>query len=152
MKRIVALMLMFVSSFAHADCQDTWLEHHSPNLKLSVDYSDGCYHGKLILNYTKLVKNGPKLEDPNLHLDSIPFDRECQTTHKDKSGETVEFSCRKDGVSPLSGAAYRYKEFKIKIQCYGTTEPDIERSFICISGCGPITPKKLHMPWGEGCA
>lgn len=152
MKRFVALILMFVSSYAQADCQDTWLEYQSSTLYLSVDYSDGCYQGKLILNYAKLSENGPQLGDQNLHLESIPFDRECQTKHKSKHGETIEFSCRKDGASPLSGATYRYKEFKITIQCDGTDEPDIERSFICISGCGPTTPKKLHMPWGEGCA
>lgn len=152
MKRLVALILMLVSSFAHADCQDTWLEYRSPNLNLSVDYSDGCYQGKLVLNFAKRAKSGPKLGDSYLPSDSIPFDRECQTKHKDKNGETVEFTCIKDGVSPLSGATYRYKEFKITIQCYGTAEPDIERSFVCVSGCGPTTPKKLHMPWGEGCA
>ncbi|NOT18885.1 MAG: hypothetical protein HOP24_01235 [Sideroxydans sp.] len=152
MKRFVALILMFVSSYAHADCQESWLEHSSSTLYLSVDYSEGCYQGKLILNYAKLSKNGPQLGDPNLHLESIPFDRECQPTKKGKNGETVEFSCRKDGVSPLAGATYRYKLVKTTIQCDGVDVPDWEHLFICTSGCGPTTPKTLVVPYGEGCS
>lgn len=152
MKRFYALLIMFVGSHAHADCQDTWLEYQSSTSNLSVDYSDGCYNGKLILNFVKKSINGPQLGDPNLHLESIPFDRECQTIRKDNNGEIVEFSCRKDGVSPLAGATYRYKEFKITIRCDDTDIPDTEHSFICISGCGPTTPKKLHVPFGEGCS
>ena len=95
-----------------------------------------------------VLSSCPKLLD---HY-TIPFDRECQPKIKGKNGETVEFSCRKDGVSPLAGATYRYKEFKTTIRCDDNDVPDIEHSFICISGCGPTTPKKLHVPFGEGCS
>jgi len=152
MKHLVALILIFVSSYVHADCQDTWLEYQSSTLYLSVDYSNGCYHGNLVINYAKLSRNGPQLGDEKLHTESLSFDSECQTKRKDRNGEVIEFSCRKNGVSPLAGTTYRYKQFKTTIQCDGVTEPDIERSFICIRGCGSNKPKKLHMPWGEGCA
>jgi hypothetical protein len=152
MKNIAALILMFAASHAHADCQDSWLEYRSSTLYVSVDYSDGCYHGELILNFSKIPKKGPKWPDPSLHLESIPFDRECRSRKKGNNGEVVEFSCRKDGVSPLAGATYRYKEFKTTIQCEGTDVPDIEHAFICTSGCGSTTPKRLHVPFGEGCA
>lgn len=152
MKHVAALLLMLVGSNAHADCQDSWLEHWSPMLYLSVSYSQGCYQGELELNFSKFSANGPQWPDPSLRLETIPFDRECQPKKKDKNGETVEFSCRKDGVSPLAGATYRYKEFKTTIRCDDTDVPDIEHSFICISGCGLTTPKKLHVPFGEGCS
>ncbi len=152
MKRIAALILLFVASYANADCQESWLEYQSSTLYLSVDYSQGCYQGELILNYAKLSKNGPPLGDPNLHLESLPFDRECQQKKKGQNGETVEFSCRKNGKSPLAGATYRFKLIKTTIQCDEIDEPDWEHTFICVSGCGPTTPKKLHVPFGEGCA
>lgn len=152
MKHAAALILMFAASYARADCQDSWLEHRSSTSYVSVEYSEGCYQGKLILNFSKFSKNGPKWPDPGSHFESIPFDRECELKKKDDNDETVEFSCRKDGVSTLAGATYRYKEFKTTIRCDGTNVPDIEHAFICISGCGRTTPKKLHVPFGEGCA
>jgi hypothetical protein len=151
-KHVGAWILMVAASYAHADCQESWLEYRSSTSYVSVDYSEGCYQGKLILNFSKVGKTGPKRPDPSLHLKSIPFDRECRLKKKDSNGEVVEFSCRNDGVSPLAGATYRYKEFKTTIRCDGTDVPDIEHAFICVSGCGPTTPKKLHVPFGEGCA
>lgn len=152
MKRIAVLMLMFAGSCAHADCQDSWLEHQSSTLFLSVDYSQGCYQGDLILKFSKFTKKGPQRPDPNLHLKSIPFDRECPTKKTGKDGDTIEFSCRKDGVSPLAGATYRFKKFKTTIRCDGIKQPDFDYTFICISGCGPETPKRLEVPYGEGCS
>lgn len=152
MKRVAALMLMFVGSYAHADCQDSWLEHQSSTLYMSVRYSQGCYEGELILEFSKLSKNGPRWPSPNLRLESIPFDRECRTKKRNKDGETMEFSCRNDGVSPLAGATYRFKLIKTTIQCNGIDLPDWDHTFICIRGCGPTTPKRLEVPFGEGCS
>jgi len=145
-------MLMLVGSNAHADCQDEWLTHMSSTLYLSVGYSKGCYAGDLILNFSNFSKNGPRWPNSGSKLESIPFDRECTSKKKDKDGETIEFSCRKDGVSPLAGATYRFKLVKTTIQCDGIDEPDWDHIFICISGCGSTTPKKLKVPYGEGCA
>lgn len=152
MKRIAVLMLMVFGSYAHADCQDFWLEHWSSTLYLSVGYSQGCYQGELILNFSKFTKKGPQWPDPSLHLESIPFDRECQSKKTSKDGETIEFSCRKDGVSPLAGATYRFKTFKTTIQCDGIDLPDFDYTFVCVRGCGPTTPKRLEIPHGEGCS
>lgn len=152
MKRVAALILMLVGSNAHADCQDFWFEHWSRTLYLSVSYSQGCYHGELVLNFSKFSENGPRWPDPSLRLKSIPFDRECRSKKKNKDGETIEFSCRKDGVSPLAGATYRFKLIKTTIQCDGIDLPDWDHTFVCISGCGSTTPKRLAVPFGEGCA
>jgi hypothetical protein len=152
MKRIAVLMLMFAGSCAQADCQDSWLEHQSSTLFLSVDYSQGCYQGELILNFSKFTKKGPQWPDPSLHLKSIPFNRECPTKKTGKDGETIEFSCRKDGASPLAGATYRFKKFKTIIQCERTKLHGIVDAFICISGCGLETPKRLDVPYGEVCS
>lgn len=152
MKRIAALILMFVGSNAHADCQDHWLIHWSSTLYLSVSYSQGCYQGELMLNFSKFSKNGPRWPDRSLRLESIPFNRECQPKRKDKNGEIIEFSCRNNGVSPLAGATYRYKQSQTTIRCDGIDEPDWDLSFICVNGCGPTTPKRLEVPHGEGCS
>ena len=152
MKLIAFLMLLFVGSYAHADCQDSWLGHRSSTLYLSVIYSKGCYEGDLILEFSKYSKNGPKWPSPNVRLESIPFERECGSSKKNKTGEVVEFSCRNDGVSPLAGATYRYKQVKTTRRCDGIDEPDWDLSFVCISGCGLTTPKKLEVRHGEGCS
>jgi hypothetical protein len=152
MKHIAALMSMLVGSYAYADCQDSWLEHRSSTLYLSVEYSQGCYQGQLILNFSKFAKKEPQLPDPSLQSGSMPFDRECQSKKMSKDGATIEFSCRKDGVSPLAGATYRFKKFKTTIRCDGIDLPDFDHTFICIDGCGPTTPKRLKVPFGEGCS
>lgn len=150
MKHAAAWILLFAAPYAHADCQESWLEYRSSTSYVSVDYSEGCYEGRLILKFFEFPEN--KRPDPSFPWKSIPFDRECQVKKKDTEGEAVEFICRKDGVSPLAGATYRYKEFKTTIRCDGIDLPDTEHTFICIRGCGPTTPKKLHVPYGEGCA
>jgi len=149
MKRIATLMIMFASSYAIADCQDDWLTYSSSTLSLSVAYSRGCYEGDLTIHFWK---NGPRRPSPELRPESILFDRECSSKKKDKAGETIEFSCRGDGVTPLAGATYRYKKVKTTIRCDGIDEPDWDLSFRCIRGCGPTTPKKLRVSHGEGCA
>lgn len=152
MKNWIVVALFFLASYAHADCQDTWLEYQSPALRLSVDYSEGCYQGRLIINFQKLSKKGSQSGSQELQATPMAFETECRTQRKGKNGEVIEFSCRKDGRSPLAGATYRYKEYKTTIECDGVIEPDIEHAFVCISGCESAKPKKLHMPWGEGCA
>lgn len=152
MKHFAALILLFVASYARADCQDSWLEYRSSKLQMSVRYSEGCYHGKLILEYSKPSKNGSQGSSPSSPVQSIPFDRECQTTRKNKEGVTIEFSCRSDGTSPLAGASYRFKLIKTTMECDGIESPDWDHTFICIKGCKPTTPKRLEVPFGEGCA
>lgn len=152
MKRVIAFIFMFVGAYAHADCQESWLEHRSSTLQLSVRYSEGCYQGQLILEFSKLSKNGPHSPSPWDGLKSIPFDRECRSKKKNKEGETIEFSCRSDGISPLAGATYRFKLLKTTIQCDGVDYPDWDHTFICTSGCRPTTPKRLEVPFGEGCS
>jgi hypothetical protein len=99
--------------------------HRSSTLYLSVGYSQGCYEGELILNFSKFSKNGPQWPSPGLRLESIPFDRECQPKKKDKNGRTIDFNCRNDGVSPLAGATYQFKEVKTTIRCGGIDLPHI---------------------------
>jgi len=152
MKHIIALMLLLVCSYTHADCQDEWLTYRSSTLYLSVSYSQGCYQGPLILNFSRFSKNGPQWPSPTLRLESIPFDHECQSKKISKEGEIIDFSCRKDGTSPLAGATYRFKKFKTTIRCDGIDLPDFDHTFICISGCGPTTPQRLEVPYGEGCS
>lgn len=152
MKHIAFLLLLFFDSYAHADCQDSWLEYRSSTLHLSADYSQSCYQGELILNFSKFTKKGAQRPGTGWHSGSIPFDRECQSKKKNKDGETVEFSCRKDGVSPLAGATYRFKKFETTIRCDETDLPTLDYTFICISGCRSTTPKRLKVPFGEGCA
>ena len=152
MKRAAILLLLLAGSYAHADCQDFWLEHHSSTLYLSVGYSEGCYQGERILKFSKLSNTGPRWPSPSLRLESTPFDRECPSGKRDKGGNTIEFSCRKDGVSPLAGATYRYKQVKTTMRCNGVDEPDWDLSFICIRGCGPATPRRLWVIHGEGCS
>ena len=152
MKRIAILMMMFAGSYANADCQDDWLTYRSSTLHLSVEYSLGCYQGDLTIVFSKFSENGPQWPSPELRRDSILFDRECQPEKKGKNGETIEFSCRNDGVSPLAGATYQFKLVKTTILCDGIDLPDWDHTFICISGCGPTTPKRLEVPFGEGCS
>ena len=152
MKRAAALILMFAGAYAHADCQDFWLEYHSSTLYLSVEYSEGCYQGELKLNFSKFSSKNPQWPSPNSHFASIPFNRECQSKRRNKDGKTIEFSCRKDGVSPLAGATYRFKKVKTTIRCDGIDEPDLDLSFRCIRGCGSATPQRLVVPHGEGCS
>ncbi len=151
-KRVAASMPMLVGSYAHADCQDDWLRHRSSTLYLSVEYSQGCCQGERILNVAKFSKSGPRWPSPGLRLDSIPFDRECQSEKKHKDGETIESSCRSDGVSSLAGATYRCKKLKTTIRCNGIDLPDWDNTFVCIKGCGPATPKTLELAHGEGCS
>ena len=149
MKRIATLMIMFASPYAIADCQDNWLTYSSSTVFLSVAYSQGCYEGDLTIHFWK---KGPRPPSSELRSESFLFDRECSSKKKDKDGETIEFSCRSDGVTPLAGATYRYKIVKTTIRCNGIDEPDWDRSFRCIRGCGPATPKKLRVSHGEGCS
>jgi hypothetical protein len=152
MKRIALSLLMFTSSHVIADCQDDWLTYPSPTLYLSVIYSLGCYQGDLVINFLRPSKNGPRQPSQKSLPESILFDRECPSQKKNKFGEIIEFSCSSDGVTPLAGATYRFKQVKTTIRCDGIDEPDWDLSFRCISGCGRTTPKKLRVSHGEGCA
>jgi len=149
MKHIAALLLLLSSLSAHADCQDEWLTYNSSTQWLSVAYSEGCYQGDLILSYSE---KGPGWPDTSEHSMTTPFDLECPLKKQGADGAIIEFSCRKDGISPLAGATYQFKLIKTTIECGGIVEPDWDHTFICIKDCGPTTPKKLIVPFGEGCA
>lgn len=149
MKHIAALILFLACFSAHADCQDEWLTYNSPAQWLSVTYSQGCYQGDLVLSYSK---EGPRRPGTGEHSIETPFNLECPLKKQDKNGEIIEFSCRKDGVSPLAGATYRFKLIKTSLECDGVVQPDWDHTFICIKGCGPKTPRKLFVPFGEGCS
>lgn len=146
MKNLAALIVLLSCSSAHADCQEEWLTFQSPTQQLSVRYEEGCYHGALILSYWR---EGTKQDAPS---GEISFDQECPVKKRDKSGEVVEFSCRKNGVSPLAGATYRFKLMKTTIVCDGVVGPDEDHTFICVKGCGKKTPAILTVPFGEGCS
>ncbi len=146
MKNIFALSILLCCSSAHADCQDEWLYYGTPTRQLAVIYKDGCYHGDLILMYWSVEKGPP------VPILEIPFEQECPDKKRDKSGEIVEFSCRKGGVSPLAGATYRFKLMKTTITCDGVVSPDEDHTFICVKGCGKTTPRILTVPFGEGCS
>jgi hypothetical protein len=152
MKIVALLILIFFARHTHADCQDEWITHRSSTLYLSVSYSEGCYAGELTLNFSRFPKSGPSWPDPSLKLTSIPFVRECTVKEKNEEGETIEFSCRKDGVSPLAGATYRFKLVETTFRCEGKVEKGWNHTFLCTSGCQPTTPKTLEVLHGEGCA
>lgn len=146
MKRITALLLLLAAPYVHADCLDTWLtagwvpsERH-----LTVDFSDGCYHGSLIINFTKEPRSSPKA-----HLRSVPFYLEC-TINTRTWEDAKRFSCRKDGVSPLAGATYQYEEVQATGHCEDGSTPLPARTYRCIGGCGPSTPKVLLYEYSEG--
>ena len=150
MKRVATLIAIFAAPFAHADCLHTWLAFRSPTLALSIDYSEGCYQGELEINFSKFSRNEPQWPSPQSRLDSVPFARECPLRKVGKDGETIEFSCRKDGRSPLAGATYRYKVVEAKYRCDDGSVPLPDRSFICIRGCAPTVPRKLEGQYSEG--
>jgi hypothetical protein len=152
MKLSAILILMFVGSNAIADCQDEWFWYRSSELNLSASYSEGCYQGQLILSFWKPSEDGQGRSDPNFSSGSTSFDSECSITETGKNGEIIEFSCRKDGISPLAGAIYRSKLIETTIECDGVVDLDWDHTFICISGCGPKTPERLEVPFGEGCS
>lgn len=150
MKRIVMVIAIFAISYAHADCLDRWLTYRSSTLVLSIDYSEGCYQGELIVNFSKISKDDPQWPSPQSRLISAPFDRECTSSKASKDGEPIEFSCRKDGSTPLAGATYRYKVVKPKYRCEDGSAPLPDRSFICIRGCAPTVPRRLEGQYSEG--
>jgi hypothetical protein len=152
MKHIAAMTLMLAGSYAHADCQDIWLIHQSSTLSLSVSYSGGCYQGELVLYFQKLSEKGSRWPSQPHRGASMPFDRECHSKRKNEDRETVEFSCRKSGASPLAGATYRFKQVEIIIQCDGVDLPNFSYFFVCIRGCRSTTPLRLEVQHGEGCA
>jgi hypothetical protein len=149
MRVIAALIFMFSASYAHADCLDTWLSYGSSKLSLSVDFSAGCYQGPLIINFSKFSKDDPRWPSALSHWTSVPFDRECPEK-RSKEGEVWEFSCRKDGASPLAGATYEYKETDAKRKCEDGTMALPDRTYTCIRGCGAATPKELAYEYSEG--
>jgi hypothetical protein len=156
MKIIVALVLIFSVFYARADCLDTWLSYDSSKLILRIDFSGGCYQGPLIIHFTKFSKGDPRWPSGQSHWTSIPFDRECSEKRSkgvvvlSKEGEILEFSCRRDGASPLAGATYRYRETKANHQCADGTMALPDRWYICVRGCGPATPKELAYEYSEG--
>ncbi len=152
MKHLAVLLFFFAATHAQADCQDSWLEHHSTNVDLSVIYSKGCYQGELMLNFSTPPINGLGMPSTNTSRESLPFVRECPSTKKNKEGEVIEFSCRKDGTSPLAGATYRFKQVKTSIECDGVKEPTMKYFFKCVRGCAATTPKSLDVQFGEGCS
>ena len=103
MKFFTIMIFSLTCLNAHADCQDEWLRYESPKQWLSVAYSEGCYQGDLILSAEKKVPGWPDKIGPSI---TTNFDKECPLTKQDKKGEMIEFSCRKDGISPLAGATY----------------------------------------------
>lgn len=146
MKPLAALIFLLASSGARADCQDEWLIYHSPSQQLSVRYKDGCYSGDLILSFSA------KSTAQGVQETELLFADECPVTKKDKVGGVVEFSCRKQGVSPLAGATYRFKRLSTTIECDGVVSPEEVPAFLCVKGCGKKTPPILFVPEGEGCA
>lgn len=152
MKRLVFVMLMFVGGYAHADCQESWLEHQSPTLYMSVEYSGGCYQGPLVIHYARFSRHDPKRRSPDFPILTVDFDRECRSGPKNEDGDVIEFSCRKDGVSPMAGATYRFRLVQTTIECEGIKSVDWSHTFFCVKGCGPATPRRLEVPFGEGCA
>src|SRR3569623_24439 len=147
MRNIAALIFFLACFSAHADCQDEWLTYSSPTQWLSVAYSQGCYQGDLILSSSK---EAPRWPGTGEHSIKTPFNLECPLKKQDKIGDIIQFSCRKDGVSPLAGATYRFKLIKTSMECGGVVEPYWDHTFICIKGCGSKTPKKLSAPPGAG--
>lgn len=151
-KTLCALFFLMLGTQAKADCQDSWLEYHSNKLILSVVYSEGCYQGEMLLQFTHFSGSSVKRGEQTSEMKSLPFDQECTASKKLKNGDTVEFTCRKNGVSPLAGATFRYRKFKTSLSCEGVELPDIEHAFVCIKGCKRDTPRKLIIQVGEGCA
>lgn len=151
-KILCTLMFLFLSPQAKADCQDYWFTYHSATLDLHVIYSEFCYQGKLLLQFTRYTPDINTRQAKASEMVSLPFDEECPTQKKHKDGGVLEFTCKKDGISPLAGATFRYKKFKTSLVCDGVEIPDIEPAFVCVKGCKPSTPKKLVIPVGEGCA
>jgi len=150
MKRIVSLITILAAPLAHADCLDTWLAHSSSTLSLSINYSEGCYQGEVKINFSKFSKEDPHWPSPRSRWNSVPFDRECPLKKIGKDGEIIEFSCRKDGSSPLAGATYRYKVIKENYRCDDGSIPLPDRSFFCIRGCTSTIPRKLEGQYSEG--
>lgn len=150
MKRILMLIAIFAISYAHADCLDTWLTYRSSTLSLSIDYSEGCYNGELMVSFSTFSKNDLRQRSSQPRGVSVPFDRECTSSKAIKDGEPIEFNCRLDGVTPLAGATYRYKVVKPKYRCEDGSAPLPDRSFICIRGCAPAVPRRLEVQYSEG--
>jgi hypothetical protein len=150
MKRIVTLVAIFAAPFVHADCLDKWLDYRSSKLYLSIDYSEGCYQGAVIINFTKFSKDDPHWPSAQSRWSSVPFDRECTSSKARKDGEPLEFGCRKDGSTPLAGATYRYKVVKPKYRCEDGSAPLPDRYFICVRGCAPAVPRRLEGQYSEG--
>lgn len=146
MKNLAASILLLACSSAHADCQDEWLSYQSSTQQLSVIYKDGCYSGDLILSFSR---DGAGRD---AQAEQLLFDQECPAKKHNKMGEVVEFSCRKEGVSPLAGATYRFQLMKTTIECDGVVSPDEAHTFVCVKGCGKKTPRVLTVPFGEGCS
>jgi hypothetical protein len=152
MKLLLALLVMVAAPHARADCQDYLFEHSSAELYLAAEYSQGCYAGEVIIKYAKLSQRRPQRFSPGVQMKSVPFVRECPSRKKSKEGDIVEFRCRKDGVTPLAGATYRFTEEKTTMECDGAEVPDVDFIFVCIRGCKPTTPQMLWIPHGEGCS
>ena len=145
MKHIAYLLLILAVPNVHADCLDTWLTTGwSSERYLSIDYSEGCYDGSLIINFTNTPRSSPKA-----HWKSIPFDHECTTSNGEREA-AKRFSCRKDGDSPLAGATYQYEEAKANGHCEDGSTPLPDRFYRCIHGCGSNTPTVLFYEYSEG--
>lgn len=148
MKFIAATLLMLLSSFSRADCVDEIFDYVDANKRVSMGFAEGCYKGELILSYT--LPQQQKTTDGSFeHFASVPFKQECP--QQKLNGEFIEeFSCRKDGESPLAGAHYKIKRYADQIECDGTVEPVEKAIYVCVAGCTDKTPKQLLLPHSGG--
>lgn len=148
MKLITATLLMLLSCSAHADCVDAIFDYADANMRVSMGYAEGCYQGELVLSYT--LPQQQKTTDGSLGLvGEVPFKQECP--NQKLNGEFIEeFSCRKDGESPLAGAHYKTKRYTDQIECDGALEPVDKAMYVCVAGCTDKTPKQLPMPRSGG--
>ena len=138
MKTFLIFVVLFMSECVQADCQDTWLGHHSATMDLRVEYGDACYSGNLEIQITT-----KSLAGKHLGRRTVPFDRECTKESALKEGHPVEFSCAKDGQTPLAGGTFRYMKVKQRYECQSERGTYFQEVYRCVKGCSQLVPREL---------
>jgi hypothetical protein len=147
MKQFAAsLVLLLTTTLSHqalAWC-DNPVTGESKSFSVAMYVANGCNpntkvpEGTEVIDFTPKGKNG----EANGATQTVPFDSECK---RGKDGR--EFSCSKNGRTPLAGTTYVTTKDK-KDECDETGKGLVER-LTCSKGCeGGRAPAHLEgSPW-----
>ncbi len=143
LSRIVLFsVLTFIHLAGEASCSSGWLEAETSKFLLWVANDGECHDPLVIRWWVKKIIDGKPTVLATDEQTVVPFDQQCTVTSKD--GKPIEFTCKPEGGTPISGAKYkRIRTTDYMCTIDGNTFPLPAYAYECIDGCNEDILKTL---------